>query len=393
MNTKRLYHEDGERRTFDADVISCTQDESSARDSQYAVILDQTAFFPTGGGQPHDTGMLGTARVMDVMDHGSAVIHVVDKPLSVGPITGDVDWDRRLDHRQQHTGQHILSRALEVVADAPTVGFHLGESRCTIDVDHGAIDEAVLDEAEHMSNRVVLEDLPVAVQLHDGPDTIPEGLRSGLPPERPIRLVQIGKFDTNPCCGTHCTRSGQVGPIKILRWENRKGGVRVEFVCGERALRDYAARHRALRESALALTTDEFEVADRIRALQAAGKSDRSKIEKLEEELMGVLVQEWINASSGGVIVGVLPLERESWLAPVCAKLIEAGGRRVLLSVTGGDASKFALALANPKFNTGGLLKDFLPKLEGRGGGSADLARGQLPSKRLKDFEDWVRAL
>jgi len=380
MGTRRLYHEDGELRTFEATVL-----EAPAReDGRHAVVLDETAFYPTSGGQPHDTGQLGEARVVDVVEDGDRVVHVVDGDAPSGRVTGTVDWDRRMDHRRQHTGQHILSRAIQDTRGAKTVGFHLGEERCSIDLDR-PLDDAALAEGEMAANRVVLDNQPVVARWYDGPEDAPEEVRSTLPDERPLRLVAVGEFDLNACCGTHVSRAGDVGPVKILRWEKNKGGVRVEFVCGERALADYGRRHRALRDLALDLTTEEFAVPKRVAALRDEHKQLRVRLEKTEDELRERLALVWTSEAGEGPLCRDLGPGREDWLAPMATRLAELGKRRVLLLAGDGEVRRLALACPpGDEARAGDLLREALTGTGGKGGGSDRLARGQVPQADLE---------
>jgi len=369
-----MYHEDPGLAAFDAAVTSSRE----AGDGVWDVILDRTAFYPTGGGQPHDLGRLGGHEVIEVREEGEAIVHSVRGNPGPGPVRGEVDWERRLDHRQQHTGQHILSRAFVDLCGADTVGFHLGRERCSIDLDHGDLTEADLDAAEALANRIVLDDAPVTVSLHDDPAELPDDIRREFAGTGTVRLVRIGTFDVNPCCGTHCERSGQVGPIKILRSERNKGGERVEFVCGGRALRDHARRHRLLRDLALDLTTEEDGIPARVAALRDENKAVRSRLEHVEGELRENLVRTWLDEPGVGAIVRVLGPERDAWLAPLASEL--AGAGRVALLAAGDDGG-WRVAFAVPEGDSrhaGNLLRAALQTLGEKGGGSERLGRGRV---------------
>lgn len=385
--TRRLYHEDPELRVFDAAVIALR----SLEDGTVEVELDRSAFYPAGGGQPHDLGRLGGVPLLDVREDGERVIHVLAGPPPGKALRGEVDWDRRLDHRQQHTGQHILSRAFEETARAATVGFHLGAERCTIDLDRDDVDDAALVRAEALANRIVMDDVPVSVTWHDDPSALPKAVRKDEPVSGPIRLVHVGEFDANPCCGTHCGRSGQVGPIKVLRTERKKGGLRVEFVCGGRALRDYARRHETLRAVALTLTTEEFDVPERVRALQDDAKGALSRLRKAEEELRDLTVDRWIAESSDDPIVRDVGPGREAWIAPVASALAARSGRRAL--VYAGGANPVRMALAYPSGDPGHAGDDLRVRLAehgGKGGGANGMGQGQAPAAAMDAI---VRAL
>lgn len=389
QRTARLYHEQPDLRTFEARVLERRAGPGGAAE----VILDRTAFYPTGGGQPHDRGTLGNCPVLDVLEEGEMVVHRVQGDLPAGPVRGAVDWDRRLDHRQQHTGQHILSRALADVAGAATVGFHLGSERCSIDLDREDLDEGALDKGEGLANRVVLEDVPVEARWYEDPADIPSTVRKEAPETGRIRIVTVGEFDANPCCGTHCARSGEVGPIKILRTGRRKGGLRVEFVCGSRALEDYRARHRLLRETALALTTEEGEVPQRVLSLLSENRTLRARLEKQGLELRDRLYREWSEEASEAGFARDVGEGRVAWLAPLAGELGRQRGEPVLLySREGGTVQIVVGAPEVGSRGAGEMLRDLLESTGGRGGGSRRLAQGMVSFSELKQvLRAWPR--
>ena len=313
-----------------------------------------------------------------------------------GPVAGEVDAARRDDHRQQHTGQHILSRAFVDTAGADTVGFHLGAERCTVDLDREDLDEASLAAAEARANAVVLADVPVTAAWYPDRSALPEGLRKEAAVEGPVRVVSVGDFDANACCGTHCVRSGQVGPIKVLRTERKKGGIRVEFVCGGRALADYGRRHRALREAALLLTTEELEVPERVAAMLAEGKALRSRLERSESELRERVIEALAlePAEPGeGLLARDLGPDRTGWLTAAAGALAARRNAPVLLVSAAGAEARAALALPpGAPGHAGRALTTLLREAGGRGGGSDRLAQGKLPAAGAAGLLERARA-
>jgi len=377
VKTERLYHADPELRTFEASVVALRPGPEGA----WEAVLDRTAFYPTGGGQPHDLGTLGGVPVVEVVEEGEAVVHRLAARPPEGPLRGEVAWARRVDHRQQHTGQHILSRAFVDLFGAETVGFHLGADRCTIDLDREDLDEAALASAEARANEIVTTDLPVTATWYDDAASVPATVRKEAPVEGAVRVIAVGDFDATPCCGTHCPRSGQVGPIKVLRTERKKGGIRVEFVCGGRAMSDYARRHRALRTAALALTTEEFEVPERVAALQAELKDARSRLEKTEAELRARMVAAWAAEPAAGRFARDLGPDRSGWLAAAATDLAGRRGEPVLLVSAEADGVKVALAVpADSGYDAGAMARPILAAAGGKGGGSRLVARGRVPA-------------
>ncbi len=384
MKTQRLYHDDGTVRSFDAKVLSV---EPGPEPGTVDVCLDRTAFYPTGGGQPHDVGTLDGFPVLDVIEAEELVVHRVRGSLREGTVRGEVDWDRRLDHRQQHTGQHLLSAACLRVAEAATVGFHLGVERCTIDLDR-EVDEASLARAEAAANDAVLEDTPVEVTWYNAPGDLPPTVRKEAPVEGAIRVVSVRGVDASPCCGTHCERTGQVGPIKVLRCERHRGGVRVEFVCGRRALRDYAARLEALRSLGRTFTTDDLETPARAEALLTEFRAARARADSLEAELRRRVEAELVTRCAEGITLHDLGVGREGWVGKVAPGVASAAGEPVLVTAPDGEGWRIAVAApvasARPASE---LLRDLNTILGGRGGGNPQLAQGRVPRSTFEDVE------
>ena len=389
MKTRRIYHEDPEARTFDAQVESCRPGPAGFQD----VVLDRTAFYPTGGGQPHDTGLLGGRTVTDVFEDNGCIVHRLQGDAVSGRIEGEVDWLRRLDHRQQHTGQHILSRAFLDLESALTVGFHLGQETCTIDLDREVSEEGI-SKAERRANDVVLSDLAIEDRWYADPSDLPSGLRKEPVQDGPIRILSIGTFDATPCGGTHCRRSGQVGQIKVLGAERRRGGSRIEFVCGYRALDDYGRRHKALQGAARMLSTEDLRVPERVRGLLDEVKAERARAEVAE-----VAVRErWLerlSAEAPGPLARVLDDVRFEWLSPLATSLADRRAAAVLLAVAEGEEARVVLALpAGSTRHAGNSFRELLADAGGRGGGAERSAQGKVPAQSLaRLLERWMESV
>ena len=249
--TERLYYHDSRLLEFDARVISLIE----LDDGQIAVTLDQTAFYPTGGGQPTDTGTLGDARVVDCIDaEDEGVLHIIQGPTpEVGDnVHGKIDWLRRLDHLQQHTGQHILSAAFVRLFDAPTRSFRVLEHECEIDV---ALDDPTdehIEQAVDLANRIIWESRPIQIRQVSSEEAAALPLRKETAREGELRIIEIADFDLTPCGGTHARSTGEVGVIAVRSWERARGLARIQFMAGIRALADYRkANHTALEVAAL----------------------------------------------------------------------------------------------------------------------------------------------
>lgn len=297
-------------------------------------MLDRTGFYATSGGQPFDTGTLGSARIVDVVEEGEEIVHVLDREPAGDELVGEVDWARRSDHMQQHHGQHILSQALIRAASADTVSFHLGEETSTVDVTVPDLHAKAVADAEDLANRVVFEDREVTARVYTAAEV------KGLPLRKPptvtenIRIVSVPDFDFSPCGGTHPRRTGEVGLIKVLRWEKWKGMVRVEFVCGVRALREFRARAGALAQACAELATNPGELPGLLAKRLAEAEATRKRARELEERLAVHEAAEMYAAAAEvkgvRVVVGLFE-GRDPAILSTLAKGIRERGRAVAL--------------------------------------------------------------
>jgi alanyl-tRNA synthetase len=373
MQTERLFHQDSRQVEFDAAVIE-------RRDEGRILVLDRTCFYPESGGQPPDAGTLNGIPVTDVQEEGEAVVHVLETPVEGDSVHGVVDWTLRFDHMQQHTGQHILSQAFLQVAHAPTVGFHLGKETSTVDFRIPQLSGETACRAENLANAIIYEDRPIL--LHSGP---PEEigrlpLRKKPPRVETVRVVEVEGFDFSPCGGTHCGRTGEVGMVKIRSWEKIRGDMRVEILCGWRALRDYRWKTEAINRVAGELTIADRDLEKAFRRLREENAEKTRRIRELAPVVLGVEARGLVEAqpSAGGrrLIVRVYqnrPPEELRILAkkivehPSCIALLASKGERThLLFARSGDVDRDMLVL----------LKEVLEDLGGKGGGSPAFAEG-----------------
>ncbi len=270
----RRYYTDSYTRVFPARVVETTR-----LDDAPAVVLNETYFYPTSGGQPHDTGALSGVPVTDVRirESDGAIVHVVGKPVD-GPVQGVLDWPRRFDHMQQHSGQHILSAAFVKVAEAPTIGFHLGLDYVSVDLGVRALEDRVAEEAEELANAVIRSNLPVRAWF-PAPEELAEiPLRKTPEVEGELRVVAMGEFDYSACGGTHVRHTGEVGTLKLLRTEKLTRGIRVAFLCGDRARADYAAKHALVKALASSLTCAPEEIPQAVVRLDSALQETRREV-------------------------------------------------------------------------------------------------------------------
>jgi alanyl-tRNA synthetase len=373
--SERLYYSDAYCTGFTAEVV-----EARTEGGRSHVVLDRTAFYPTSGGQPFDTGTLGGLPVVEVLETGEGVVrHVVEGRLEEGRrVEGSIDWRRRFDHMQQHTGQHILSAAFERLLQAPTVGFHLGGATATIDLAVEATAGAV-SRAETEANRVVWEDRPVSVRFVSAAAAAALPLRK--PPARSgtLRLIDIEDFDLSACGGTHVTRTGAVGVIAVRGFERFKRGTRVEFVCGGRALVLFHEFRQSVDESIRHLSVLPAE-------LPAAIERTQAEIRDLERTLRGVQESlarhEAALLSARGTRHGEITCVAEAlegWdaagLKAVAAALGARPGHAAVL-IAGSPAQIVVSRSPGVPIEPAAILRKLTARFGGRGGGRGDLAQG-----------------
>ena len=303
MSTERLYYDDSHLLEFDARVVNAREVEGGRR----ALVLDRTAFYPTGGGQPFDTGALGGARVVDCLEGGGgAVVHLVegDAPGVGELVHGRVDWPRRLDHIQQHTGQHVLSQALVELYGAQTRSFRMTADACEIDVELPDPTDERVWRAVGRANEVVWADRPVRVHNVTAEEAARLPLRRDSAREGELRVVEIEGFDFSPCGGTHARRTGEVGTIVARGWERAKGMTRIEFAAGARAARDYARANKSARAAAAVLTVAREEIGRAVERLLEENKQLARRNRALEEVAARVEADELLAESAARVADG-----------------------------------------------------------------------------------------
>ncbi|HEV2489926.1 MAG TPA: alanyl-tRNA editing protein [Candidatus Acidoferrales bacterium] len=382
--TERLYYDDSFLREFDARVVACEAD-----GARWRVRLDRTAFYPTSGGQPFDTGKLGDARVVEVLDDEAAgaeeVIHFTEQPVALGAIHGAIDWPRRFDHMQQHTAQHMLSAAFIELFQFQTVSFHLGREISSIDLAAPSIVPRHLDEAERRVNEIVFEDRAVAVRYGTQESLAAEGVRKKVEREGILRVIDIENFDRQPCGGTHLARTGQAGILLIRRCERQKQNWRVEFVAGFRALAAARGDLSTLRRAAESIGCGMPQVPEMIGKMQEERRILQRDAKKLTERLAelgaaSLLATKAERSRDGArrVIVFVSDDATASYLAMLAAKLVANSGVQTILASRAANAAVFAQS-AEIIGDMGALLRELLSPVGGKGGGSKSFAQGTVP--------------
>ncbi len=408
----RLYYNDSFLTSFDAVVTDIRLVSRTGGEALWQIALDRSAFYPTSGGQPFDKGMLSaTSRngaVLEVPidevaedEHGE-VWHFTIKPLETGTqVAGSVEWGRRLDHMQQHSGQHLLSALFSRELSAYTVSFHLGDETSTIDLKTASIAHASLERMERLANQIIAEDRSLTmrtVRREEAETMLADGLLRKLPErEGDIRLIEIEGIDLNACGGTHVNATGQIGGLAIRSTEKVRQGLRVEFVCGLRAVAAARRDFSLLTDAAAALSISRGQVPQTIERLLSEAKHAAKERQKLREELARFEAAELLTKA---VVHDGLRLVRgqfhehdAEYVKLLASRITASGGTLALLASTQQEPAAVVIARgADLQFSCGELMKNALAALGLRGGGSPTLAQGQVPHERLQGLFDQLEA-
>ena len=386
--THRLYYHDSFLYEFDATVLEVVPALDSLGRS--AVLLDETAFYPTSGGQVFDTGWMSAGeervRVAEVADRedGGIIHYVEDAPNFArgARVRGFIDVDRRRDHMQQHSGQHVLSAAFIQLFNMQTASFHMGSDSCSIDLDTKTLSPAQVEAAEALANEVITSNRAVEIRFVSQEEARGLGLRK-LPviEKNELRLIDIQKFDLTACGGTHVSSTGQIGSILLRKTEKVKQGWRVEFVCGKRAVATARKDYLTLAEAGGLLSSHLWEVPQQIRKSTEEAKSARRTREELVEELADVHALRLLEAVSEShgrkVVAQVFPDRDMNYIKLLGQRITRQKGNAVaLLAATAGTPALVFAASSGQSVDMNGLMKEALGRLGGRGGGSKDMAQG-----------------
>src|SRR5215471_6962644 len=386
MTTRRLYYDDAFQTEFTARIMYCEvlpPDVSSGiTGNAWSLILDRSAFYPTSGGQPNDLGKIGDSNVLDVRDAGEEILHVVDRRPDDPEIHGCIDWPRRFDHMQQHTGQHLLSAMLQERFGRPTVSFHLGAEICTIDLRGPEPTDEILEGAERAANRIIFEDRPVTVRYGTAEQLAELGVRKEVGRQGILRAIEIESADLQPCGGTHVKGTGQIGIILVRRCAKIRQDWRVEFVCGGRAEKTAGRDFQLLRQVAESLSCVPEDVVSS--ASRAVGERDanfktlRSTLECLASAEAALALQSAPPRPNGLRIVSRILDELSPEYISLFATAVAKTEKTVALVAAkeGGQLLFAQHPSAGNDMNA--LLKRVQERFGGKGGGTSDFARGKL---------------
>jgi len=387
--TERLYYSDSFLKTFEARVV---------RKDGNAVVLDRTAFYPTGGGQPNDTGLLGGVRVLDVTENEAGeIVHLLEQPLAAEAgerVSGAIDSGRRADHIQQHTGQHLLSAVFVRLFNYPTVSFHLGAEISTIDITAAALSAEQTHQAEELCNAIIFEDRPLRVFFASSAEARSLPLRKDVEREGQLRLVEIPEIDLSACGGTHAARTGQVGCLMLRKVEKSRLGLRVEFACGRRAVRLAKTDYQVLCETAGAFSTHPHQAAEAVRRQMDDLKAAEKERQKLVLTLAGYEAREMYAATpeknGSRQLVKVFDKADPAYVRQLAAQFAAQPGARALFAVRQQPTLVLAQA-AGLNADLGALIKKHAPQFGLRGGGSRD--SGQAGAPDAASLEAALRAI
>lgn len=375
---QKLYYADAYKKDFTTKVIKQNYDE----ENNLYVVLNETAFYPTGGGQPHDTGTLNGIPVINVEEVDGEIRHFIVEQLHTEEVEGKIDWERRFDHMQQHAAQHILSATFWDYFNIPTIGFHLGKETVTIDLDTENLPTETVEKAVQIANKIVFENHPIRIEWMNLEEAKTLPLRKEPTMTDNIRVVIIENYDYNGCGGTHPKHTGEVGPIQVLGWERNKGGIRLTFIAGWRTLKLMGQYQQIMKDVSKQLNSSETDIPVKVAQLLTSQKENEKAIQTMNEKLLfaeaNALLQQPAEIHAGTLISKAFINRSMQEIAKISAIITEQQEHAITYFVIENE-DKLQCILACGKaviLDMNALLKDALPSIEGKGGGNKKSARG-----------------
>lgn len=374
--TEKLYYQDSHRKSFTAQVISCEWDEKKAC---YGVILDRTVFFPEGGGQYADTGVLGGVQVEDARERGDEVVHFLKQPLEPGSqVEGCIDYEDRFSKMQQHTGEHIVSGLVHRHFGYDNVGFHLGRELVTMDF-NGSLSGEQVRQIEREANGAVAENLPIQVIYPSKEELDALEYRSKKELSGQVRIVIVPGYDVCACCAPHVERTGEIGLIKLVDAVKYKGGTRVTMVCGFRALRDYQQKEDSVREISHLLSAKPGEVAEAVKRLQGENQQWKEKLARMQNAYLDRKLGE-IGEGADLVLLFEEELDKNA-----ARRFVDAGMRRcsgICAAFLGNDTAGYHYIIGSQSVDLKTFLKEFHGAFAGKGGGKGEMVQGTVMGEK-----------
>lgn len=375
---KKIYYQDAYINSFTAQVV----DQGKDRDGKYYIVLDQTAFYPTGGGQPHDIGTIENIKVLNVEETEGEVRHYLESEVHdvSSPVYGVIDWERRFDHMQQHAGQHILSAAFEQLYGYKTIGFHLGNETLTIDLETVNLLESEALKVEELANQIILENRLIETKWVTEDELVNYDLRKETKVKEDIRLVIIPNFDYNGCGGTHPKATGEVQAIKIIDWERQKKKVRVQFVCGNRILKQFHKKNKVLMELTKLLNAPEMDMQEAVTRLLENSKAMEKELEQSVETLLHYEAKSLLEKgkSENRIVSGVFQKRTIQELQKLARIIIAEDEETIVLFVSQNEDMLQLVCARGPVENASmkKVIGNALSIINGKGGGSDAFAQG-----------------
>ncbi len=371
----RSYFTDSYVQKFSAQIVR----EETLEDGRHVVVLNGTYFYPTSGGQPNDLGEIAGVKVLDVLD-GEEILHVVEGSIGSKEVECEIDWVRRFDHMQQHAGQHLLSACFEKIYDAETVGFHLGDEYVTIDLTLDELTSEMVKKIEFAVNELIYRNLPIKAYIIE-PDRLKElPLRKPPVVDTDIRIVEITGIDYSPCGGTHPSSTGEIGVVKIRRWEKKKDNIRVEFICGLRALEDYQWKNEQINQIANRLSCKDNESLDGFNRVYAEAKDLRKEVGFLHEKVQAYEAEEYYDNArviNGVRLVREVFTDRDMGEMKRLANKIIRHQQVIVLFAAKGEKVQVSFSRSDDlQVNMNDLLQEVIGLINGSGGGNPKSAQG-----------------
>lgn len=379
LETRRLYYEDVYRKEFTATVLDCRE-----RKSGYAVILDESAFYPEGGGQPSDKGTLGAVKVTEVHEKDGELLHYTDEPLEIGvKVEGKIDWEHRFDLMQQHSGEHMVSGIIHARYGYDNVGFHMGSDVITVDL-NGMLDEAQLAEIESEVNRKVWEDTPVEISYPTAEELKALDYRSKKELTGQVRIVTFPGTDVCACCGIHVTHTGEIGMVKLLSVEKFRDGIRMEMICGKRVLDYLNMVNEQNHQISMKLSAKMEKTAEAVERLFEENYRMKGLVARMQEEMFQAEAKKWEGA--GDVLIFKEGLESDAVRKLTDAVMNTCQGRCAVFSKNEDGSHKYAIGEIDGDLRQ--YTKEMNAALNGRGGGKPFFVQGsvQAVEKEIREF-------
>jgi len=380
-DTIRLYFDDSYRREFEARVLERWRGKGKP-----VLVLDQTCFYPESGGQPSDEGWINGVKVDDVKETEGKILHVLGNDVSSDKVSGKINWKTRFDNMQQHSGQHILSQSFHELFSAETLSFHLGKVFSTVEIDLRRISEEEVEKIESLANEVVFQDREIKTYFISEEEIRDIPLRKPPAKKGLIRVVEVSGFDYSACGGTHVSRTGEIGLIKILKWERIRNNVRFEFVCGRRTLEDYTWKNRSVRDVSTRFTVHECEILPYVDKLFSDLKFQKRMNRKIQEKISQYQAQEMIQQTTGQLIKEIFTDKTPEEVRSLALNIMKKGEFIILFGLKREERGHLVLACSESlKLDMREIVPIVSPLIEGKGGGRSSMV--EISGMEIRNIE------